>query len=558
MGATGRTISAAAATLIGLAALPATAAPLTALTAHDIALYSSAFQAAERGDNAGADRAVAQVGDPCLVGKVKFVEITHDKQASYDELNRWMKSFADLPGASLVYELALRMRPAEAPLPTPTSTAATVSADFSLPPAKENHAAREAYFDGDLNGALGLARSSGDAWIAGLSAYRLGMYGDALISFERLAANPAEDDAIRAAGGFWAARAAAMAGEPDHVTPLLKIAAAAPDTFYGMIAKRKLELTDDPLGRMIDAVDHGAPAVTLGYAVKAPGENPLERLARIDPRAHRAVALAQLGRATDAGAEMRAGFADAQDDEARGQWMSLMFELNPNRSQSGETVLRSASAISTGRSYPTPPLQPAGGFTIDKSLVYAIAWQESRFNGSAVSRVGAAGLMQLMPTSAASVAADIADPTQPAQPIHLFDTGQNLQLGQAYVRWLENNCGHYDLLRTIAAYNGGPTTLARTENMLGPGADSLLVIESVPFFETRAYVKKVMAAYWSYRRQFGSPTRTLDAVASDLQRIDVRLDDQGAAQPLPSTPIQDTQASSPASQALEILLHRIG
>jgi hypothetical protein len=77
----------------------------------------------------------------------------------------------------------------------------------------------------------------------------------------------------------------------------------------------------------------------------------------------------------------------------------------------------------------------------------------------------------------------------------------------------------------------------------------------VPFAETRAYVKKVTAAYWTYRRQFGAPARTLDAVASDLQRIDVRLDTP-APVAQPSAPVQDTQAASTARDALEILLHR--
>src|SRR5260370_41655101 len=117
--------------------------------------------------------------------------------------------------------------------------------------------------------------------------------------------------------------------------------------------------------------------------------------------------------------------------------------------------------------------------------------QKSRCNSLAVWPVGAVGLMQLMPPSAASMAGD---PTLVAEPIHLFDTGQNLQLGQAYIRWIENNAGHYDLLRTIAAYNGGPSTLVRTENALPPGADSLMGIESFPFSESRAYGREVIDA----------------------------------------------------------------
>lgn len=554
MGARRLTTGVTAAVLFGFAALPANAGSLAALDAHDVALYAAAFQAAERGDVAAADQAIAQVSDPCLAGKVQYVELTHAKarSATYDELNRWLNSFADLPGASLVYELALRLKPADAAPPKPAATAASApDAELRLAPSHEYHPAREAYFDGNIRQALELSRRGGDAWIAGLAAYRLGQYGDALISFERLAANPAEDDAVRAAGGVWAARAAVQAGMPDHVTPLLKIAAAAPDTFYGMIARRKLELADDPVGRLIDASTSSAPSA----AQAVQGETALDRLARTDARAHRALALMQLARQVDAGAELRAGFTEASDDETRGLWLSLMFELGPNQPPTGEIVLRAAAPVSSARTaYPTPALQPAGGFTIDKSLVYAIVWQESRFNSLAVSPVGAVGLMQLMPPSAASMAGD---PTLASDPIHLFDTGQNLQLGQAYIRWLENNAGHYDLLRTIAAYNGGPTTLARTEAALPPGADSLMVLESVPFSETRTYVRKVVAAYWSYRRQFGASTRTLDAVAQDLPTVDTRLDEPAPA--ASSAPVQNAQTSAAtAGQALEILLHHAG
>jgi soluble lytic murein transglycosylase-like protein len=336
------------------------------------------------------------------------------------------------------------------------------------------------------------------------------------------------------------------------VMPLLKIAAAAPDTFYGMIARRKLELADDPMGRLIDAATSNAPSAA---APSVQGETALDRLVRTDARAHRAIALMQLARPVDAGAELRAGFAEAADDETRGLWLNLMFEVGPSQPPSGEIVLRAAAPVSGARTaYPTPSLQPAGGFTIDKSLVYAIVWQESRFNSLAVSPVGAVGLMQLMPPSAASMAGD---PTLAADPIHLFDTGQNLQLGQAYIRWLEDNAGHNDLLRTIAAYNGGPTTLARTEAALPPGADSLMVMESFPFSESRAYVRKVVAAYWSYRRQFGLPSHTLDAVAQDLPTVDVRLDE--AAPAAGSAPVQNAQTSATtAGQALEILLHHAG
>lgn len=550
-----RTIATAAFALLpfvlgGLAPSSALAAPLAVLGSHDIALYAAAFDAAERGDAADADQSLAQVSDPCLAGKVRYLELTRGKTrgASYEALANWLKSFPDMPGASEVYELALQRKPEGATPPEPTTTVASLSdGAIRVPPAPQSRAAREAYYGGDVQHALDLARSSGDAWIAGLAAYRLGQYGDAMVSFETLAANPSEADDIRAAGGFWAARAATAAGMADRAAALLKIAADRPDTFYGMIAQRKLQLADDPLGRLIDAADKGEIPTA---APAAQGETAIQRLVRTDPHARRAVALTQLGRTIDAGAELRAGFAEASDDSSRALWMGLMFELGPTP-HSGEIVLHAeAPGAHPHIVYPTPMLQPAGGFTVEKALVYAVVWQESRFNSLAVSPVGAVGLMQLMPPSAANMAGDV---TLTSNPITLFDSGKNLALGQAYLNWLEANAADYDILRTVAAYNGGPATLTRTEALLGPGADSLMVVESMPAAETRAYVKKVMAAYWTYRRQFGAPTRTLDAAASDMPIIDARLD------AVSTEPVQDPQpAAATAREALEILLHHNG
>jgi hypothetical protein len=81
-------------------------------------------------------------------------------------------------------------------------------------------------------------------------------------------------------------------------------------------------------------------------------------------------------------------------------------------------------------------------------------------------------------------------------------------------------------LRAVAAYNGGPGTLNKAVAQLGADCDSLLLIESLPAQETRNYVEKVMASYWTYRRLMGAETKTLDAVASGAALVDFRLDQQ--------------------------------
>jgi soluble lytic murein transglycosylase-like protein len=145
--------------------------------------------------------------------------------------------------------------------------------------------------------------------------------------------------------------------------------------------------------------------------------------------------------------------------------------------------------------------------------------------------------MQLMPEAAARAAGD--DKLK-ADVRPLFDPAFNLRVGQDYLTWLMERGVGPDILKTVAAYNGGPGLVAKTAQALGPAADDLLLIESIPAFETRAYVQKVMAGYWTYRQLFGLDTRTLDALAGGAREIDARLDlpetpgvtAQGAAQPL--------------------------
>ena len=516
---------------IGIAAVLLAAAPsaraanLEALSDTDAQLYAVAFQAAERGDFATVDASLARVSDPCLVGRLQYLKLTQPAahSASYTDLVGWLKSFKDLPGADRIYALAVKLKPAGDEPPAPSAASVAAAGDAERTHASPQYRpAREAYFDGDLNRALTLARGSGDVWIAGLASYRLQSFPQALSFFEAVARNTGENDWTRAGGAFWAARAAEALGQGDRAQDFLRLAASLPDTFYGMVAARRLSLTDDPLGRVIDAANRSNGATSMrpikinANGLKSPG---VMHLVDSDPRARRAIALMQIGRAMDAGLELRTGLAMAHGDDERSAWATLVYALNPDHL--GSMPVQSAGPGLQGVVYPMPTLAPVGGFTINRSLVYAVSWQESRFDQFAVSPVGAMGIMQVMPATVASIAGD---DNLRHDPMPLFDGPTNLRLGQQYMSYLMDRAAGNDILKAVAAYNGGPGVVSRAQAIVGPDADSLTLLESLPFYETRAYVQKVMAAYWSYQRQFGGQTRTLDAVASGGSFIDARLD----------------------------------
>jgi soluble lytic murein transglycosylase len=133
---------------------------------------------------------------------------------------------------------------------------------------------------------------------------------------------------------------------------------------------------------------------------------------------------------------------------------------------------------------------------LDEAWVYGLMRQESRFAPQATSGVGASGLMQLMPGTAQWVAKQLGIPYRAGM---TNDVGQNVQLGTYYLRHVEDTLGHPVL--ATAGYNAGPRRAREWQGDMP--LDATQYIESIPFAETRDYVKKVMASAVSYARLFG-------------------------------------------------------
>ena len=505
-----------------IASQAATESP-KALSDTDANAYASAFEAVDQGDFLGAELQAAEIKDKSLSGYLSFRALMHPTahKASFEELYGWLSKFRDLPLADKVFSLASKRKPADALIP-PMPEVVTLDAARS----EITRPAREAFYSGDPQTAFRLAVSVGERWVAGLSAWRLADYSQAHDYFAQVAHDEDEDPWLRAAGAYWAARSAVALGDAAGAKGFLRLAAQSPQTFYGMIAERQVRMTSAhaPTGQL-----------TLA-AFRAPAPDPklqLTALVEKDLRAHRAAALAQIGRVEEARQELRAGLALARTGGERKTWTALITALGPT----GGPGVQKAQYLTFGE-YQTPVLEPKNGFTVDRALVYAIVRQESAFNANAVSHAGALGLMQLLPASAALATGD---KTYRTRPRILFNPAINLRAGQDYLSYLMDRGVGSDILRTVAAYNAGPGAVLKTINMVGD-EDPLLLIECLPALETRNYVEKVMTAYWTYKRMFGEETRTLDALAGGARRIDAHLD-------LTRPPGIEPQ---PATQTLEI------
>jgi soluble lytic murein transglycosylase-like protein len=527
------------------AALPAHAEddgrrPVSALSPADRLSYTTAFDALRRGDLEVARASARQANDRVLLGQVEFERLFHpDYSATYEELAAWLEEYSDLPCAPRAYNLALRRRPDGAPEPKRPSSvsgrtwSSVVAAGGGASADDPTKAARIALNHDDLNGAVSLGEQIGDWWVVGLAQYRLGEFGKSATAFERVLDDPTEDGWVRSGAAFWAARAAGRSSQQDRVQPLLRRAAAWPATFYGQIALR--QLGEEPTIENLGPTPYQAATLhRAAYQADEPGDvdaDELNAFIRSDDRARRTVAYYEVGRGTDARDELRTGLRSALTDRGRQLWAALGRALGPRVMGVSDDGRR----IDADR-YPQPEIAPEGGFTIERSLVYAIARKETDFNARARSAVGAYGLMQVMPTTAAELANDRDFVSNPDR---LFDPSVNARLGQAYVsKVLAMPAINGDLLRVAASYNAGPGPMVAAVRKLGQDADPLLLIETIDVPQAREYVEKVVAAYWIYQRLNGRPLNTLDAVASGATLVPLSLDY------VPPAPVQTLEVAS--------------
>jgi soluble lytic murein transglycosylase len=130
--------------------------------------------------------------------------------------------------------------------------------------------------------------------------------------------------------------------------------------------------------------------------------------------------------------------------------------------------------------------QYAKAYDLEEAWVLGITRQESRFIVDAKSSAGARGLMQLMPATARWVAKKIGITYSPER---VSEVSTNVTLGTRYLRLVLEDLGHPVL--ASAAYNAGPGRARRWRDV--KPLEGAIYAETIPFNETRDYVKKVMA-----------------------------------------------------------------
>ncbi|MCE7798546.1 lytic transglycosylase domain-containing protein [Sphingobium sufflavum] len=332
-------------------------------------------------------------------------------------------------------------------------------------------------------------------WVAGLASWRDKDWDGAAAAFANVSARTDDSD-LRSAGYYWAARANMAGKRPQKVTALLQAAAREDETFYGLLSSETLGLPT-PTGLLRDPLS----------------AREKQKIAAL-PGAVIATSLASIRRLGDADETLRyqASISGPENYEAL---VHLASELSLPRTQLW-LAQRSPTGVKARAytRYPKPDWTPTGGWRVDKALVFAHALQESRFQADAVSLAGARGLMQVLPGTANDLAAARGEALSPGD---LYTPAVNMEYGQRYLEKL-SNMGATDglLAKVIAAYNAGPLPVERWKYQIRDEGDPLLFIESVPYYETRAYVNVVLRNYWMYQMENGGKSGALNAMAQGL------------------------------------------
>ncbi len=142
--------------------------------------------------------------------------------------------------------------------------------------------------------------------------------------------------------------------------------------------------------------------------------------------------------------------------------------------------------------------------TIDPFLIMSIARQESGFNPRARSVANAQGLLQLLPSTARQMAGKHVS--------NLYDERTNVSLGVKYLDGLVKRFESVEL--ALAAYNAGPSRVPTWKRRY-PTQDPTLLIDLIPFRETRNYVSLIVRNNYWYEKLYRRELEMLPTLAEN-------------------------------------------
>ena len=330
------------------------------------------------------------------------------------------------------------------------------------------------------------------AWIA-RAALRAGAWSEVLRAINAMSpvASAAQTGVADPAWKYWKARA--LVALSDKAGGQAIYADLAKEfSFYGLLAAEELGA---PL-----------PAPTM---LKAGAAMPMpDDFKRLDQSAaaKRVLKLSELGLRADAAREWYSVVKDLGDADSliAAEWMRRKGLWDRSINTAERTKAQHDFGLRYQMPYATEIKKAATQSALDHSLVFGLIRQESRFWAEAVSSAGALGLMQVMPATGKWIATQMkASDYRPSQ---LSDVAVNTGFGAFYLRTVLDQMGGSEPM-AAASYNAGPGR-ARAWRADAP-LEGAIYAESIPFNETRDYVRKVLTnAVW-YAHLAGSGTTSI-------------------------------------------------
>ncbi len=288
---------------------------------------------------------------------------------------------------------------------------------------------------------------------------------------------------------YWSARALAEQGR--HEAAVRKYQAVSSELdFYGQLASEELGKTPS-----LPAAPSPVTAAELHEA-------------RSNPGLRRAIVLFDLGWRSEAVPEWSYAIRGMSDRQLRAAAELARQEHIYDRVVN--TSLLTRNEIDFSQRFIAPfegrVSAKARQIDLDPAWVYGLIRQESRFIMDARSHVGASGLMQLMPATARWVAKKIGMVDFSPSSVNEFET--NTILGTNYLNMVLNDLNGSEVLAT-AGYNAGPRRPVLWRSKLAAPVEGAIFAETIPFTETRLYVKNVMSNATYYAMMFTGRPQSL-------------------------------------------------
>ncbi|WP_168205921.1 transglycosylase SLT domain-containing protein [Geobacter sp. FeAm09] len=321
------------------------------------------------------------------------------------------------------------------------------------------------------------------AWEAAWCHYLAAEYAVAAEAFKALL----KDDNVREKALYWLARTLESTAPADAAPYYRQLLDEYPAGFYATWYRDRKGIADlrEPLGKRNALAELPLPA---GFE---------------KPRF-----LAALGMLDEARVEMAAARKKVGDRKTpfpglariyveMGDYGSAIALFMQNRPIKWETASLPLWTVGYPVAYADHIGQQAVANSLSEGLVYALVRAESGFSPTIKSGAGAIGLMQLMPATARQTAREKGN----FNPQRLVVADYNIMLGTKHLRELLKGFDG-DVVYSIAAYNAGAAAVERwRKNFRNLKKDEF--VESIPYQETRDYVKKVYASAATYRQLYG-------------------------------------------------------